>query len=133
EVGLPIVLAYQLRRVDRKTWLRYLKPAAEFLLRNGPSTGQDRWEEKSGFSPATMAAEIAGLVCAARVAAIHGDTTSATTYLKTADEWLKRVDEPTATSNGPYGDGNYYLRITEKGNPNEKASIEINSGGGTYD
>ena len=69
QVALPIVLAYQLERTDRTTWLKHIKPAADFILRKGPATGQDRWEEKPGYSPATIAAEIAGLVCAARIAA----------------------------------------------------------------
>ena len=133
QVALPIVLTYQLGRFDKTTWSKHIEPAAEFLIRNGPVTNQDRWEEKSGYSPATIAAEIAGLVCAAHIAAIHHDTNREKRYLQTADEWARRVDEWTATSNGPYGDGNYYLRISEKGNPNKNSSLEINSGGGTYD
>jgi glucoamylase len=133
EVALPIVLAFQLGRTDLKTWLRHIKPAADFILLNGPVTGQDRWEEKSGYSPATMAAEIAGLVCAADVALAHRDKSSATSYLHTADSWADKVDDWTATSNGPHGDGNYYLRLTETGNPNRALKIEINSGGGSYD
>jgi glucoamylase len=133
EVALPIVLAYQLGRMNRLTWLKHIKPAADFIVRNGPATGQDRWEEKPGYSPATIAAEIAGLVCAARVAGFQADSFSAASYLKTADAWASSVERWTATSNGPYSDGHYYLRITEKGNPNEGGRIEINSGGGTYD
>ena len=133
EVALPVVLAYQLGRVDQKTWLKHIKPAADFMVGNGPVTGQDRWEEKPGYSPATIAAEIAGFVCAARIAGSHGDTKSAATYLKTADNWAANVDRWTATSNGSHADGHYYLRITEKGTPNEAATIEINSGGGSYD
>ena len=133
QVALPLVLAYQLGRTDRASWLKHVKPAADFLLRNGPATGQDRWEEKQGFSPATIAAEIAGLVCAARIARIHGDMQSARDYLKTADDWANNVDRWTATTSGPHGDGKYFLRITENDNPNDGAKIEINSGGGSYD
>jgi len=133
QVALPIVLAYQLGRMDRDTWIRHIKPAAEFIVQNGPGTVQDRWEEKPGYSPATIAAEIAGLVCASRVAEVHEDKSEAVGYLKTADDWARKVDRWTAMSDGMYGDGNYYLRITERGNPDEGAKIEINSGGGTYD
>jgi len=133
EVALPVVLAYQLGRVDLESWLKHIKPAADFMVGNGPVTGQDRWEEKPGYSPATIAAEIAGLVCAASIAGSHGDTKSAATYLKTADNWAAKVDQWTATSNGPHGDDHCYLRITEKGTPNEATTIEINSGGGSYD
>jgi len=133
EVALPILLAYHLGRVGRDTWLKHIKPAADFIARKGPPTGQDRWEEKPGYSPATIAAEIAGLVCAARVARLNGDKESEAGYLKTADDWTANVARWTATSNGPHGDGHYFLRITATGNPDEATTIEINSGGGSYD
>ena len=44
QVGLPLVLAYQLKRNDRQTWLRHIKPAADFIVSHGPRTDQDRWE-----------------------------------------------------------------------------------------
>src|SRR5689334_5922602 len=73
QVGLPLVLAYQLKRTDRQAWLRHIKPAADFIVKHGPRTDQDRWEERPGYSPATIAAEIAGLVCAAEIAKLNGD------------------------------------------------------------
>ncbi len=133
QLAFPLILAYQLNRTDRVTWRKHIKPAADFIIKRGPATGQDRWEEKSGYSPATIAAEIAGLVCAARIAQIQGDPHSARAYLQKADEWARNVERWTATNTGRYGDGRYYLRITENDNPNDGAKIEINSGGGTYD
>jgi len=133
QVALPLVLAYQLQRTDRKTWLKHIKPAADFILRKGPYTQQERWEEKSGYSPSTIAAEIAGLVCAARIASINNDESSAGKYLGKADEWARAVEHWTATSTGPHGKGSYFLRLSENQDPNDGANIEINSGGGTYD
>jgi glucoamylase len=133
EVALPVVLAYQLQRFDKATWSKHIKPAADFIVQHGPATNQDRWEEKSGFSPATIAAEIAGLLCAARVARVNRDPSAATLYFNTANNWAKQVAQWTATSNGPHSGSNYYLRIAEKGSPNQIAAIDINSGGGTYD
>jgi glucoamylase len=133
QVALPLVLAYQLQRTGRITWLKHIKPAADFILRKGPSTQQERWEEKSGYSPSTIAAEIAGLVCAARIAFLNHDQGSATLYLEKADEWARSVEHWTATSSGPQAKGTYFLRITENNDPNDGARIEINSGGGTYD
>ncbi|HYJ45687.1 MAG TPA: glycoside hydrolase family 15 protein, partial [Pyrinomonadaceae bacterium] len=60
EVAFPLILAFQLGRMDRKSWLEHVKPAADFLVRNGPATPQERWEEEAGYSPSTIAAEIAG-------------------------------------------------------------------------
>jgi glucoamylase len=133
QVALPLVLAYQLKRFDRATWLKHINPAADFILRQGPATGQERWEEKSGYSPSTIAAEIAGLVCAARIASVNHDQTSAAAYLKQADTWRRSLADWTATTTGPHAAGNYYLRITENNDPNDGVRIEINSGGGTYD
>ncbi len=133
ETAFPLVLAYQLERTDRNAWLKHIKPAANFILRKGPYTEQDRWEEKPGYSPSTIAAEIAGLVCAARIAAINHDETSSEAYLRKADEWARELEHWTATVSGRHADGRYYLRITENDDPNDGARIEINSGGGAYD
>jgi glucoamylase len=126
QVALPLVLAYQLKRTDRSTWLRHIKPAADFILRKGPATEQDRWEEKSGYSPATIAAEIAGLVCAARIASINGDELNAKRYLNVADRWTQSLEQWTATK-GRQGDGHYYLRISQNDDPDDGAKLEINS------
>jgi glucoamylase len=133
QIGLPLVLAYQLQRTDKTTWLRHIKPAADFILRNGPFTGQERWEEKSGYSPSTIAAEIAGLVCAAQIAALNHDETSARSYLTKADVWAQALENWTATATGPHAKPDYFLRVTQNNDPNDGAQLEINSGGGTYD
>lgn len=133
QVALPLVLAYQLQRTDRQTWLKHVKPAADFILRRGPATEQERWEEKPGYSPSTIAAEIAGLVCAARIAELNQAGESARAYLAKANEWAMEVERWTATASGPHAKHPYYLRITGNDDPNDGASIEINSGGGVYD
>jgi glucoamylase len=133
QVAFPVILAYQFGRTDRLTWLKHIKPAADFIIHHGPKTDQDRWEEKSGYSPATIAAEIAGLVCAAHIARLNGELRSAANYLGTADDWTQNVERWTATTTGPFGDGKYFLRISQNGNPNAGTKIEINSGGGVYD
>ena len=45
EQAFPIVLAWQLERFDAATW-RKLRRTAEFILRHGPGTEQDRWENQ---------------------------------------------------------------------------------------
>jgi len=125
QVALPLVLAYQLGRNDRSSWSTHVKPAADFIVRNGPRTDQDRWEEKSGYSPAAIAAQIAGLVCAAEIAKANRDDVSAKKYLDTADNWAKNVEKWTVTK--PEGGSGYYLRITANDNPNDGAKMEINS------
>ena len=125
QVAWPLVLAFQLKRHDRTSWLKHIKPAGDFILNRGPRTDQDRWEEKPGYSPATIAAQIAGLVCAAEIANRNGDATSAAKYLQTADNWAQGVHKWTVTKSG--NAAGYYLRITENDNPNDGAKLEINS------
>jgi glucoamylase len=129
EVSFPIVLAWQLRRFDAGAWRRHVKPAADFILANGPQTPQERWENQSGYSPATIAAEIAALVCASDIARRNGDTAAATRYAATADDWRSRVDSWTVTTNGPLADHPYYLRLTKDGNPNAGTTYDIGDSG----
>jgi glucoamylase len=133
EVAYPLIMAWQLGRFDRPTYDNHLKKAADFIVKNGPATPQERWEEESGYSPSTIAAEIAGLVCAADIARRNGDTASATKYLATADDWQRNVEKWTVTTTGRYGDGNYYLRITQNGRPDAGEKIELNNGAGFFD
>ena len=125
QVALPLVLAYQLNRNDRRSWQKHIKPAADFILRHGPRTDQDRWEEKPGYSPATIAAEIAGLICAAEIARVNRNDVTAKKYLRTADNWARNIETWTVTKDGDAP--GYYLRITENDNPNDGAKMEINS------
>ncbi len=133
EVAYPLILAYQLGRTDRETYLKHIKRTADYIVKTGPTTKQERWEEKAGHSPATIAAEIAGLVCAAWIAERNGDAASARSYLATADDWASKVESWTATTSGKYGNGNYYLRLTQKGNPNAGERIELNNNAGVAD
>ncbi len=133
EVAYPLIMAYQLGRFDKETYEKHLKKAADFIVRTGPTTPQERWEEEGGYSPSTIAAEIAGLVCAAEIAKRNGDEASALIYLGAADDWARKVEMWTATTTGTYGDGNYYLRITQNGNPDAGEQIELNNGAGYFD
>jgi glucoamylase len=134
EVAFPIVLAYQLGRTDSGTWT-HVKRAADFLLgfeqdgNAAPWTPQERWENQSGYSPATIASEIAGLVCAASIAEANGDAASAQRYLAVADAWQARVKDWTVTTTGPYSSGPYFLRLTKDGNPNAGTTYNIGDSG----
>ena len=132
EVADPIILAYQLGATGSSDWT-YVEELANYLVAHGPSTPEERWEEIGGYSPATMAAEIAGLVCAAAIAGDNSDPAAAQTYQSTAQAWASEVDELTYTTTGPYGNGDYLLRITPDGQPNAGTDITIANGGGSHD
>ena len=76
EVAFPIVLAHQLGRTGAADWDN-VKLSADYVVAHGPRTPQERWENATGYSPATIAAEIAGLVCAADIATKNGDDDAA--------------------------------------------------------
>jgi glucoamylase len=122
------VLAWQLQRFDGATW-RKLRRTAEFIVRHGPRTEQDRWENQDGYSPATIAAEIAGLVCAADLARRNRATADAERYERVADGWANAVQRWTASTNGPYSDDPYYLRLTKDRRPDRGTRYSIGDGG----
>ena len=128
EVALPLVLAWQLGAADARRWA-HLKRAADYVVAHGPSTPQERWENQEGYSPATIAAEIAGLVCAADLARRNGDGASAARYEQTADAWATGVQGWTATSSGPYAPKPYYLRLTKDRRPDAPTTYSIGDGG----
>ena len=117
EVADPILLASQLGRSDPETW-RHVERAAACILAQGP-TSQERWENTDDwYSPATIAAEIAALICAADIADRNGATAAAGNYRAMADEWQRKVAGWTRTTNGPLSSQPYYLRVTTDGNAN---------------
>ena len=132
EVSYPLILAWQLGHTDSETFTKHVKPAANFIIKNGPASPQERWEEQSGYSPSTIAAEIAGLICAARIAQMNHDDASRAQWLNTADEWANKLESWTVTSNGKYAD-RYYLRLTQHGLPDAGEIINIANKGGAFD
>ncbi|HEV2784186.1 MAG TPA: glycoside hydrolase family 15 protein [Actinophytocola sp.] len=124
ETAAPMLLAWLLGRTDAAT-LDGLRRAAEFMVsftkdgNTAPWTEQERWENQSGYSPATIASEIAGLVCLADLLARSGDAERADRYLAIADAWQSAVEGWTATSTGPYSARPYYLRLTKDGRPDQ--------------
>ncbi|MEW9555382.1 glycoside hydrolase family 15 protein [Nonomuraea sp. NPDC050783] len=127
EVAAPILLAWTLKKTDADTW-SHVKAAADYIAGNGPVTTQERWENQGGYSPATIAAEIAGLVCAAEIAKANGDTAKQQAYLAKADDWQSHLKDWTVTTNGPYG-SQYFLRLTKDGKPNQGTTYKIGDSG----
>jgi glucoamylase len=81
--------------------LHHDRKAEDFVIANGPATPGDRWENASGYSPATIAAEISGLVVGAGIARKNGDNARADHYLQIADSWRDNLGHWTVTTNGP--------------------------------
>ncbi|GAC1347980.1 MAG: carbohydrate-binding module family 20 domain-containing protein [Ktedonobacteraceae bacterium] len=133
EQAFPIMLAWKLDLIDKQDYLQHIKPTADLIVRSGGLTGQERWEENGGYSPSTLAAMISGLVCAADIARINGDSASQQRYLSIADYYRKMVIAWTYTTTGTLGSGPYFERLDSNGNPNDGDTIQNGNGGGTYD
>jgi hypothetical protein len=99
------------------------------VVARGPSFGTERWEEQSGYSPSTIAAEIAGLVAAGTIADENGDPASARVYRATADHFQRSIKGWTVTTTGPYSSGRHFIRLSKTGDPN--AAIPYNLGNGS--
>jgi glucoamylase len=87
--------------------------AAAYLADHGPSTAQERWEENSGYSPATIAAEIAALRAAGRadLAALWDAGLEGWTFSRTRGT---------------------YIRIAPSGRPDATEDVQLSNAGGVY-
>ena len=117
-----ILIADALRRsselAETEAW-PMIRAAAGFLLRHGPYTEQDRWESNSGYSPYTIAVQVAALLAAADFADLQCEAELAELCRATADAWNDAVEELTYVSGTKLArkhkvDG-YYVRIMPAG------------------
>lgn len=132
ETAYPILMA-QLTGLggDAQLWKQHIKPAADYLVAHGPSFGVERWEEQSGYSPSTIAAEIAGLTAASVLATQQHDMASARVYQAVADDFQRNIKKWTVTSTGPYSSSPYFLRLSRNGDPNAADTYNLGNGGPT--
>ncbi len=134
ESALPILLvdlAYRYGAIDAEELKRFwpmVRRAAGFIVRNGPVSQQDRWEEDPGYTPFTLAAEIAGLVVAAEYAQKFEGRELAEYLLDTADTWNSSIERWIYVTDTSYsrelGVEGYYVRISpsdvaESGSPKD--------------
>ena len=129
EVSFPLVLAWRLHHAKALGGFdpcAMTAAACGFLMREGPVTAQERWEEASGFSPSTLAINIAGLICAAELSADDGDAETADFIREYADFLEAHVERWTVTTLGSLHPGiaRHYIRI----NPNTDGREDPNTG-----
>lgn len=116
ECAFPILLADLLRRngdlTDRalERYLPMVRQAAGYIVANGPASRQDRWEEDGGYSPFTLAVEIAALLAAAD---LLGDVSAARHLRETADCWNEQIENWTYVDDPDpaLGVAGYYARM----------------------
>jgi glucoamylase len=135
EAAFPILLVDLLRREapvllgDLHRWWMLVRRAATFIVSNGPVTQQDRWEEDAGYSPFTLAVEIAGLLAAADLADAVGQQPIAKFLRETADAWNDNIERWTYATNSDLarqmGVDGYYVRIAP---PEEDCAASLSDG-----
>jgi len=116
EVAFPIMLA---RRLSSEKALAEFDPflsvrkGVAYLIRHGPVTEQERWEEASGYSPSTLASNIAALICGSLFLRERGDVEAALFTEQYADYLESHIEDWTVTSKGSLHPGieKYYMRI----------------------
>ncbi|MGZ4811150.1 MAG: glycoside hydrolase family 15 protein [Terriglobales bacterium] len=116
EVAFPVLLAWRLWKHDALgnfDPFDMVRRACGFLIREGPVTAQDRWEEASGYSPSTLAVHITALICAAEFFADRGDQHTADFVRDYADFLESHVERWTVTTQGTLVPGitRHYIRI----------------------
>jgi glucoamylase len=118
EAAFPILLADALRReraLDGIDAWPAVRLASGYIIRNGPVTPQDRWEEDGGYSPFTLAVMIAGLLAAADFAEEAKEPVLAQYIRETADVWNAQIERWTYVVGTDLakklGIEGYYIRI----------------------
>jgi glucoamylase len=114
ETAFPVLLAAQLEErgaLDGVEVGDMIRRALAFIVRNGPASDQDRWEEDAGINTFTLAACIAALVCGARYLAPEACELA----LAVADYWNASLEAWTAVADTPlcgrHGLAGYYVRV----------------------
>jgi glucoamylase len=116
ETAFPLILAWRLHEQgaagDFDPYPMVLS-AARYLVERSPVTPQERWEECAGYSPSTLAACIAGLICAAQFARLRADGDTARFLEEYADFLESHVEAWTVTTRGSLvpGISRHYFRI----------------------
>jgi glucoamylase len=121
ETGFPILLVDLARREgalqeqDLSRLWPMVRRAAKFLVCNGPVTPQDRWEEDPGYSPFTLAVEIAALLASADLAELNEEPEAAQYLREKADAWNANIERWTYVTGTDIartvGVDGYYVRI----------------------
>ncbi len=79
ETALPVLLVDLLTREqslsadDLSSYWPMIRRAAGYIVRSGPATQEDRWENENGYTPFTLATIIAALLIAAEAGETAGE------------------------------------------------------------
>ncbi len=121
ETALPVLLLDLLRRKgvlparEVPAFWPMARQAAGYIVRSGPTTQQDRWENERGYTPFTLGSVIAALLVVADMADERGEPDLAAYLRDTADSWNAAIESWLYLTGSDLaerlGVEGYYLRI----------------------
>lgn len=121
QTALPILLIDKCimhEAIDKSRMGRYwhiIKKAIKYIITNGPYTQQDRWEEEKGYTPFSLAAQIAALLAGADLAEENNEKELALYCKQTADCWNDNIEHWTYVTGTElakkYNVDGYYIRF----------------------
>jgi glucoamylase len=127
ETALPVLLAALLAERDALGGTEVgdmIRRALSYIVRHGPSSDQDRWEESAGLNTFTLAACIAALVSGAEYLAADACELA----LDFADFWNSRLEDWTAVRGTPlarqFGIPGYYVRVAPPQAINDRSAFD---------
>lgn len=126
EVAFPVLLAAALAERDALGGINVrdmVRRALGYIVRKGPASDQDRWEENVGINTFTLAVTIAAMVCGAELA----EDPLAQDVLHVADDWNARIEQWCAVSStaisARFGVAGYYVRTAPIGVVQDRAAL----------
>ena len=127
ETALPVLLAAALAERDALGGTEIadmVRRALSYIVRHGPASDQDRWEETAGLNTFTLAVCIAALVGGAQYLAADARELA----LDVADYWNSRLEDWTAVRDTPlarqFGIPGYYVRVAPPQAINDRSAFE---------
>jgi glucoamylase len=127
ETAFPVLLAGALhahKALDGMHVAGMIHSALSFIVRNGPVSDQDRWEEDAGINTFTLSACIAALVCGAS----HLEPAARELALAVADYWNASLEDWTAVYDTPltreHGIPGYYVRVAPADALHDRSALQ---------
>ncbi len=127
EVAFPVILAAMLDRHGALGGMEVsdmIQRALSFIVCNGPTSDQDRWEEDAGINTFTLAACIAALVAGAP----YVPSGARELALAIADFWNSRLEDWTTVKDTPlsrhYGIPGYYVRVAPREAVGDRGALD---------
>lgn len=136
QVGLPVALTARLVEMGAVKYVDFrdmVTRAMNYMIKRGPVTDQERWEENGGMSPNSLAGGVEGLLSAGWLEEKFGDMQRALYYRGIAEDWQKNLKTWGLIQGGVYGD-NYFARMEQGGDisqwdPTKHRMMKINNKG----